>query len=99
VPTISALHTDHDLARQELQRVATHVLARARYLATGHFGLRVTWDGIGTPAFGPDDEVLRICGGLLVHESQRGGTPRTRVSAISGSSLEEEDVPTRVDFE
>src|SRR5438093_1388828 len=38
--------------RGALQRVATHVLARARFLSTGKFGLRATPGGFGTPAFG-----------------------------------------------
>ena len=68
--------------RNELQRVATHLLARARFEATGRFGLRVTWDGIATPAFGPDGDVLRIAGGLLVHESQRSGPAASRASRV-----------------
>ena len=35
--------------RDELQRIATHVLARARFAATGRFGLRATPGGFGTP--------------------------------------------------
>jgi hypothetical protein len=58
-------------------------------MATGRFGLRVTGDGIGTPAFGPDADVVRIYDGMLAHERQRDGVARTRVSAISGSSLAE----------
>jgi hypothetical protein len=80
----TATHT-----RLELQRVATHLLARARFEATGRFGLRVTWDGIATPAFGPDGDVLRIAGGLLVHESQRSGPATTRAIALDGHSLGE----------
>jgi hypothetical protein len=75
--------------RLELQRIATHLLARARFEATGRFGLRVTWDGIATPAFGPDGDVLRIAGGLLVHESQRSGSAATRAIALDGHSLGE----------
>ncbi len=75
--------------RLELQRLATHLLARARFESTGRFGLRVTWDGIGTPAYGPDGDVLRMAGGLLVHESQRSGPAATRAIAINGHSLEE----------
>jgi hypothetical protein len=73
--------------RLELQRVATHVLARRRCDATGKFGLRATPGGIGTPAFGPADdlEVVRISGTDLVHE--RGGTLTVR--SIDGSTLGE----------
>ena len=55
--------------RDALHRIATHVLARARYEATGRFGLRATPAGFGTPMFG--EEVLRVAGGALVRE--RGG--------------------------
>jgi hypothetical protein len=85
--TLGPLSPDHVVGRLELQRVATHILGRARFLATGRFGLRVTGDGIGTPAFGPDGDVVRIYDGMLVLERQRDGVGRTRVSAISGSSL------------
>ena len=73
--------------RLVLQRVATHVLARRRHAVTGKLGLRATPGGIGTPAFGPVDdlEVVRTSGGDLVHE--RGG--RLRVRSIDGSSLAE----------
>lgn len=54
--------------RDVLQRVATHVLARARHAATGRFGLRATPGGFGTPAFGDAVEVLRVAGNGLVHE-------------------------------
>ena len=56
--------------RRELQRVATHVLARRRHAVTGRFGLRATPGGFGTPAFGPADavEVVRVDGADLVHE-------------------------------
>jgi hypothetical protein len=57
--------------RQDLQRVATHVLARRRHAVTGRFGLRATPGGFGTPAFGDDVEVLRVAGPALVRE--RGG--------------------------
>jgi hypothetical protein len=73
--------------RLELQRVATHVLARRRCDATGKFGLRATPGGIGTPAFGPahDLEVVRISGTDLVHERGRALTARS----IRGSTLRE----------
>jgi hypothetical protein len=71
--------------RLEIQRVATHVLARRRHAVCGRFGLRATPGGVGTPAFGPPDdvEVVRISGTHLVHE--RGD--RVVVQAIDGSSL------------
>ena len=52
--------------RDSLHRIGTHVLARARFEATGRFGLRATPGGFGTPMFG--DEVLRVAGSALVRE-------------------------------
>lgn len=51
-----------------LQRVATHVLARRRFVLSGKFGLRATPGGFGTPAFGPEHEVVRVAGTHLVRE-------------------------------
>lgn len=80
---------DTGVTRRDLQRVATHLLARACFAASGRFGLRVTWDGIATPGFGPDGEVLRIAGGVLVHEHRRSGSAGTRAIALDGHSLGE----------
>jgi hypothetical protein len=83
VPDLAALVA----TRLELQRVATHLLARRRHAVTGKFGLRATPGGIGTPAFGPADdlEVVRISGTDLVHE--RGGA--LAVQPITGATLTE----------
>jgi hypothetical protein len=54
--------------RDALQRIATHVLARARFAATGKFGLRATPGGFGTPAFGQEIEVIRVAETTLVRE-------------------------------
>jgi hypothetical protein len=86
---LTALSTDYEQARQNLQLVATHILARARFLSTGRFGLRVTWDGFGTPAFGPHSEVLRLSGVLLVRERQDDHGARTSTLSVAGRSLEE----------
>jgi len=65
----------HDLAglageRATIQRVATHVLARARFQAVGRFGLALAPGGIATPAFGPDATVVRLTSdGLAVDRS------------------------------
>ena len=71
--------------RLELQRVATHILARRRHAASGRFGLRATPGGIGTPAFGPTDaiEVIRTSGSFLVHEVG----PELRVVLMDGATL------------
>lgn len=54
--------------RAEAQRVAVHVLARARAQAVGRFGLVVAPGGIATPAFGPDATVVRLSPTSLVVE-------------------------------
>ena len=62
------LPAGYEHTRDALQRVATHVLARARHRHAGRFGPRATPGGFGTPSFGPDHEVLRISGATLVRE-------------------------------
>jgi hypothetical protein len=69
--------------RDALQRVATHVVARARFAATGKFGLRATPGGFGTPAFGASVEVLRVAGALLVRE--RDG--QASMTSLNGATL------------
>src|ERR1700676_3545796 len=71
--------------RDDLHRIAAHVLGRRRFAASGHFGLRASPRGLSTPAFGPEPEVLRIAGGILVREvgSQSWNMP------MDGSTLAE----------
>ncbi len=77
-----------DLATvEELRRIATHVLARARFVATGRFSLRVTPGGFGTPEFGPDLRRVRISGTTLIVESDAEGAATTKSKPISGSAL------------
>src|SRR6516165_2711259 len=71
--------------RSELHRVAAHVLGRRRFDVSGHFGLRASPGGIGTPAFGPEPEVLRITGATLVREV---GTESSRID-VAGSTMAE----------
>jgi hypothetical protein len=52
----------------DLHRIAAHVLGRRRFEVSGHFGLRASPDGMATPAFGPEPEVLRLAGRVLVRE-------------------------------
>jgi hypothetical protein len=77
-----------DLATvEELRRLATHVLARARFAATGRFSLRLTPGGFGTPEFGPDQRRVRVSGTTLFVESDREGNATTRSKRIDGNSL------------
>jgi hypothetical protein len=69
--------------RDDLHRLAAHVLARRRFDVSGHFGLRASPGGIATPAFGPEPEVLRIAGTTLVREV---GTDAA-CTALDGASL------------
>jgi len=85
--------------RDTLQRVAVHVVARARQQATGRFGLRVTPGGFGTPTFGDDVEQVRVSHGLLVHERAGTSGAATTVAAIDGSTLAELAALAVVDLE
>lgn len=71
----------------ELRRIATHILARARFQATGRFSLRVTPGGFGTPEFGPNLKRVRVAGTTLVVESDAEGEASTRTKAIEGTTL------------
>lgn len=71
------------ITRQAIHRVAAHVLGRRRSSLSGHFGLRATPGGIGTPAFGPEPEVVRLAGASLVRE--RAG--EAAVAPLEGVSL------------
>lgn len=72
--------------RATLQRVATHVLARRRAALCAKFGLRATPGGIGTPACGPDHEVVRISGTRLIRETS-GETNATTSLELDGATL------------
>ena len=73
--------------REELRRVAVHIVARARVEATGRFGLRVVPNGFGTPEFGAGPTRVRVCSGALWVESTATGAALTRSAALHGSSL------------
>jgi hypothetical protein len=72
--------------RATLQRVATHVLARRRAARCGRFGLRATPGGIGTPACGPEHEVVRISGTRLIREIS-GEANATTSLELDGATL------------
>jgi len=72
--------------RGALHHVAVHVLARRRQDLTGRFGLRATSGGIGTPACGPEHEVVRTSGTRLLRE--RTGDRASTVSLdLDGATL------------
>jgi hypothetical protein len=74
------------VTREELRRVATHVLARAQHAATGRVGLRPTPGGFGTVQFGPRRERVRVSGAVMVHEA--AGPPSTsRAVELDGATL------------
>jgi hypothetical protein len=83
----TALPDEFAATRAELQRVATHVLARSRAAHGGRFGLRVTPTGIATPPFGDDDTVIRVAGTDLVVERQTHDGVSAWTGALSGLSL------------
>ena len=85
--TLPVLPTTFSASRDVLQRVAVHIVARARQQGSGRFGLRVTPGGFGTPAFGDDVTRVRVSGGLLVIERAGGDGSHSAAMPIDGSSL------------
>jgi hypothetical protein len=86
---LSVLPSGYALTRDELQRVAVHVLARRRAQVSGRFGLRAMPGGFGTPAFGPEHETIRISGTMLIRErtgSNSGTTSLDLQSATLGEA-------------
>ena len=84
--SLMALPSTYAATRDELQRVATHVIARRRFARCGKFGLRATPGGFGSPACGPDYETLRIAGTDLVRETT-DSTAATSSLGLSEASL------------
>jgi hypothetical protein len=81
------LPDDWPTQRDTLRRIATHVVAQAQQLVTGHFALMPLPGGFGTPQFGPDRSRVRVVGGSLFVESVADGTATTKVEMIAGSSI------------
>ncbi len=71
--------------RDDLHRLAAHVLGRRRYEVSGRFGLRSSPGGLATPAFGTEPEVLRTAGMSLIRELGNGSTSMP----LAGSTLGE----------
>ena len=83
--------------RDDLHRIAAHVLGRRRCAVSGHFGLRVSPRGVATPAFGPEPEVLRIAGPVLVREvgaqsraMPMDGATLAELAAFGGADLDDD---------
>ena len=71
--------------RAAWHRVAEHVLAAARYTATGHIGLAPTPDGFQTPPFGADGRYLAVDGTDLI-VGDVTGSRRTRLATIRAAA-------------
>ncbi|MGD9571448.1 MAG: hypothetical protein AB7V62_06190 [Thermoleophilia bacterium] len=93
--TVPVLPGDLDVVRGDLQRVATHVLARRRHALTGHVGLRASPGGCAMPAAGRDAEVLRTDGDLLVVERAGGAlaVPMTTLAGLAAIADVDLDAP------
>lgn len=88
-----------DSTRAALQRVAVHIVARARQQGAGRFSLRVTPGGFGTPEFGPDGRRVRVSRGFLIVESDAEGAASTAAHPIAGASLRELAAAAGVDLD
>jgi hypothetical protein len=84
--SLHSLDDSYPRSRDELRRVAVHVLARVQHAASGRIGLRATPGGFGTSLYGADRERLRVSGGLLVHEIGVGTPTVTRSMDLNGST-------------
>src|SRR5215475_4907928 len=73
------------VTRAGLHQVAEHVLAAARYAATGRIGLMPSPGGFGTPPFGADGRFLTVEGSELVAGSA-GGARRTALTTIRAAA-------------
>ena len=70
--------------RTSWHALGEHVLARARWEATGKIGLRAEADGVATPHFGDDRRVLLTVDGLVLEQyGERTATPITTLAAAA----------------
>ena len=98
VTSLEPLPETYASTRDALQRVATHVLARRRFTLSGKFGLRATPGGFGTPAYGPEHEVVRVAGPYLVRE-RTGDAGTTATLDLRGATLAEAAALVDVDLD
>jgi hypothetical protein len=73
------------VTRAGLHRVAEHILAAARYAATGRIGLMPSPVGFGTPPFGADGTFIAVEGTELV-VGGAGGARRTALTTIRAAA-------------
>src|ERR1700760_3671622 len=71
--------------RDGLHRVAEHLLAAARYAATGEIGLLPAPGGFRTPPFGPDGRFLAVDGTELV-VGDAAATRRTVLTTLRAAA-------------
>ncbi len=95
---LAPIPAQYATTRTEMQRVATHVLARRRADLVGKFGLRATPGGIGTPATGPEHEVVRVAGSTLLHEVT-GTEARTTTLDLGDATLADAAALVGVDLD
>ena len=86
------LPDDWSAQRRTLQRIATHVLAQARFRHDALFDLTALPGGLGTPPVGPQRERVRLVGGSMFVERVAGAdvytsTATTDVVTVAGSSI------------
>ncbi len=87
------------IARNELHRVATHVVSRARAVANEYVSLRVLPGGIGSPAFSAAGRRVRIVGSWLVVEDEAAGGGHVGAAPIVGSTMRELAALAEVDLD
>ncbi len=90
--SLQPLHADWSVQRDLLQRIATHVLAQARFRHDGLFDLMPLAGGFGTPMVGPQRERVRLVGASLFVERVVGDdvgdlATSTEVIAVAGNSV------------
>ena len=99
------LPADWPEQREALRRIATYVLARARYVATGRVSLEPTAGGFGTPTFVAADGAFRrlritsSAGAYLVDEHIAAHGATTRYIELTGTSLDALADATGVDLD
>jgi hypothetical protein len=95
--SLAPLPATYTTTRLELQRVATHVLARRRFSLCGKFGLRAAPGGIATLACGPDHEVQRLSGTTLIRETTGPGAATASLD-LQGATLAQAAAVAHVDL-